>query len=365
MVSSKNLADRVVAAIQCIAITTDSEPHWEGISVRALVTGGSGFVGYHVASALRSRGHAVRALVRNEASGRRLKELGAEIVYGDLATGAGIDEGMRDCDAVFHVAAHYSLDRRDDALMYAANVDGTRRILDAVRAARDVRLVYTSSTAAVKLRSDGTPADETGGFNDPDKVYSTYKRTKVLAERLAMDAAKDGVDVVIVNPSTPVGPYDVKPTPTGRIVLDTMRGKMPAYVETGLNLVAVEDVAIGHLLAFERGIRGERYILGNQNMHFGDLVSTVAKLAGRKPPTVKLPFWFAMSVAVIDDWILSPMLRKPPRAPVVGVQLAKTPMYYDASKAVRVLGMPQTSVEEALRRAVEWFRVCANEIERS
>ncbi|WP_067620270.1 hopanoid-associated sugar epimerase [Alicyclobacillus acidiphilus] len=333
--------------------------------MRALVTGGSGFVGYHVVSVLLQKGHAVRAMVRNEQSAGRLADLGAEILYGDLADGTGLDDAVRGCDAVFHVAAHYSLDRRDDALMYAANVEGTRRIIDAVRRAGNVRLVYTSSTAAVKLRDDGRPSAETDGFNDPDRVHSTYKRTKVLAERLAMDAAKDGVDVVIVNPSTPVGPFDVKPTPTGRIVLDTMLGKMPAYVETGLNLVAVEDVALGHLLAFERGVRGERYILGNQNMHFGDLVATVARLAGRKPPTVKLPFWFAMSVAVIDDWMLSPILRRPPRAPVAGVQLAKTPMYFDAAKAVRELGMPQSPVEDALRRAVEWFRANAVEPARS
>ncbi|GLV13212.1 dihydroflavonol-4-reductase [Alicyclobacillus hesperidum] len=322
----------------------------------ALVTGGTGFVGYHVVAALRERGHQVRALVRDPERAQALIALGADICVGDLATGAGIEAAVRGSDAVFHVAAHYSLDRRDDAVMYAANVEGTRRLIDAVRRAGGPRLVYTSSTAAVKLRHDGKPATEEDGFNDPDKVYSTYKKTKVLAERLAMDAAASGMDIVIVNPSTPVGPYDVKPTPTGRIVLDTMLGRMPAYVETGLNLVAVEDVALGHLLAYERGRRGERYILGHRNMHFGDLVAMVARLSGRRAPRAKIPFWVAMSVAVVDDYMLSRLLRRAPRAPVAGVKLAREPMYFDATKAVQELGMPQSSVEDALRRAITWFR---------
>ncbi|TDY51379.1 dihydroflavonol-4-reductase [Alicyclobacillus sacchari] len=322
----------------------------------ALVTGGTGFVGYHVVAALRDQGHQVRALVRDPMRAQALLALGADVCVGDLATGAGIEAAVRGCDAVFHVAAHYSLDRRDDALMYAANVEGTRRLIEAVRHAGGPRLVYTSSTAAVKLRHDGKPATEADGFNDPDKVYSTYKKTKVLAERLAIDAAKAGMDIVIVNPSTPVGPYDVKPTPTGRIVLNTMLGRMPAYVETGLNLVAVEDVALGHLLAYARGRRGERYILGNRNMHFGDLVGTVARLAGRRPPRTKIPFWVAMSVAIVDDYLLSRLLHHTPRAPVDGVKLAREPMYFDATKAVQELGMPQSSVEDALLRAITWFR---------
>ncbi|SIS53518.1 dihydroflavonol-4-reductase [Alicyclobacillus vulcanalis] len=322
----------------------------------AFVTGGSGFVGYHVARVLVMSGHRVRALVRRPNAAPHLAALGVEMVEGDLATGQGLLDGIDGCDAVFHVAAHYSLDPRDDALMYAANVEGTRRVLEAVRLAGGPRLVYTSSTAAVKLRHDGRPATEDDGFNDPDRVVSTYKRTKVLAERLVMEAAAQGMDVVVVNPSTPVGPYDVKPTPTGRIVLDTMRGKMPGYVETGLNLVAVEDVAIGHLLAYDRGRAGERYILGNRNMHFGELVRLIAELAGVKPPRLKIPFFAAMAYAVIDERIVSPLMKRPARAPVAGVRLAREPMYFDASKAVRELGLPQSPIEDALRRAIEWFR---------
>ncbi|WP_230088053.1 hopanoid-associated sugar epimerase [Alicyclobacillus mali (ex Roth et al. 2021)] len=326
------------------------------MALLAFVTGGSGFVGYHVARVLIEHGHRVRALVRNPGRAPHLRALGAEMIQGDLATGEGLRAGIDGCDAVFHVAAHYSLDPRDDALMYAANVEGTRRVLEAVREAGGPRLVYTSSTAAVKLRHDGQPSTEADGFNDPDRVVSTYKRTKVLAERLVMQAAAEGMDVVIVNPSTPVGPYDVKPTPTGRIVLDTMLGRMPGYVETGLNLVAVEDVAIGHLLAYERGRAGERYILGNRNMHFGELVRLIAEIAGRKPPRLRIPFFAAMAYAVIDERVLAPLMKRPARAPVAGVRLAREPMYFDASKAVRELGLPQSPVEDALLRAIEWFR---------
>lgn len=323
--------------------------------MRALVTGATGFVGYHVALALCSAGHAVRALVRSPQHADRLNELGMEVVAGDLATGQGLASAVAGCDAVFHVAAHYSLDRRDSRVMHLVNVEGTKRVLDAVRRAGGPRLVYTSSTAAVGLREDGQPADESR-FVDPAAVHSVYKKTKVMAEALVLEAVRDGMDAVIVNPSTPVGPWDVKPTPTGRIVLDTMRGKMPAYVETGLNVVAVEDVALGHVLAFDKGIRGERYILGNQNLHFGQLVATVARLAGRKPPSWKIPFWFAYVVAGVDEYVVSPLFAKSPRAPVAGVKLARVPMYFTAAKAVRELGLPQTPVEEALARAVEWFQ---------
>ncbi|MCL6549185.1 MAG: NAD-dependent epimerase/dehydratase family protein, partial [Alicyclobacillus sp.] len=207
-----------------------------------------------------------------------------------------------------------------------------------------------------KLRSDGRPSTEADGFNDPDRVVSTYKRTKVLAERLVMDAAALGMDVVIVNPSTPVGPYDVKPTPTGRIVLDTMRGKMPGYVETGLNLVAVEDVALGHLLAYQRGRAGERYILGNQNLHLSEILAMVAELSGRKAPKVRIPLWVAWCAAAVDEYMLTPIRGGPPRIPLAGVSLAKHQMYLTAAKAVRDLGLAQTAVREALAQAVDWFR---------
>jgi dihydroflavonol-4-reductase len=321
--------------------------------MRAFVTGATGFIGYHVAKALRDEGHDVRALVRSPAGAGRLASLGVETVYGDLRTGQGL-ERIRGCDAVFHVAAHYSLARRDRTVMYETNVEGTRRLLAAVRLVGGPRLVYTSSTATVALREDGQPADERG-FVDPETVESDYKKTKVLAERLVLAACQEGMDIVIVNPSTPVGWGDVKPTPTGRIILDVVRGRMPGYADTGLNVIAVEDVAAGHLLAFARGRPGERYILGHENMHFRHLVATVARLAGRRPPRMRVPLWLAYSVAAIDEYVITPIVKSGPRVPLAGVKLARKPMYFSAEKAVRELGLPQTPVTAALGRAVEWF----------
>ncbi|MBX5436628.1 MAG: NAD-dependent epimerase/dehydratase family protein [Alicyclobacillaceae bacterium] len=323
--------------------------------MRALVTGGTGFIGFHVVRALLAEGHRVRVLARSQEAARRLEPLGVEVVAGDLATGAGIEAAVAGCDAVFHVAAHYSLDRRDGPLMYAVNVEGTRRMLAAVRKAGGPRMVYTSSTAAVGLRADHRPADESQ-FVDPARVKSEYKRTKILAERAVLEACRDGMDIVVVNPSTPVGWGDVKPTPTGRIVLDAMEGRMPGYVETGLNLVHVRDVAAGHLLAWHRGRSGERYILGNENLHLSEILRVVAELAGRRPPTLRIPFWVAWCAAVVDEYVLTPVRGGSPRIPLAGVRLAKQPMYFTADKAVRELGLPQTPVRQALAEAVAWFR---------
>ncbi|GGI98300.1 dihydroflavonol-4-reductase [Alicyclobacillus cellulosilyticus] len=323
--------------------------------MRALVTGGSGFIGFHVVRTLLSAGHSVRVLVRSREAARRLEPLGVEVVMGDLATGEGIGTAVAGCDAVFHVAAHYSLDRRDGPRMYAVNVEGTRRVLAAVRRAGGPRMVYTSSTATIGLRADGGPADESR-FVDPASVRSAYKRSKILAENLVLDACREGMDIVIVNPSAPVGWGDVKPTPTGRIVLDAMKGRIPGYVETGLNVVSVGDVAAGHLLAWRHGQSGERYILGHQNMHLSEILQVVAELAGRRPPKLRIPFWVAWCAAVVDEFVVTPVRGGPARIPLAGVQLAKQPMYFTAEKAVRELGLPQTPVRQALAEAVAWFR---------
>ena len=323
--------------------------------MRAFVTGGTGFIGYHVAAALLADGCEVRALARAGSDTGRLRALGADVCAGDLATGEGVESGVRGCDAVFHAAAHYSLDRREKDVMRAVNVGGTRAVLAAARAAGVRRVVYTSSTATVGLCADGQPADESA-FADPAAAQSEYKRTKILAERLALAACREGLDVVIVNPSTPVGWGDVKPTPTGRIVLDALRGRMPAYVDTGLNVAAVRDVAAGHLLAHAAGRTGERYILGGENMTLADLLGRIARIAGRRPPKFRLPFWFAQGVAVVDEYIAAPLTRTRPRVPLEGVRLARRPMYFTSGKAVRELGLPQTSVDAALAEAVDWFR---------
>ncbi|MDP9727482.1 NAD-dependent epimerase/dehydratase family protein [Alicyclobacillus sp. TC] len=323
--------------------------------MRAFVTGASGFIGYHVARLLLRDGHEVRALVRPGTSTQRLERLGMDKVYGDLTDVDSFSEAMRTCDVLFHVAAHYSLYRRDRDKMMAVNVEATRRLLEATRKTKIERIVYTSSTATVGLMEDGRAADETL-FANPREVKSDYKRSKILAEELVLDACREGMDIVIVNPSTPVGPGDIKPTPTGRIVLDTMTGKMPAYVETGLNLVAVEDVAEGHLLAWKRGKTGERYILGNENLTFGDLVGRIARIAGCAAPRLRIPLWVAWTAAVMDEFVLSALSGHTPRVPLAGVQLARRPMYFTAQKAVRELGLPQTSIDIALKNAVEWFR---------
>lgn len=321
--------------------------------MRAFVTGATGFIGYHVACALQEEGWEVSALARETANTDRLRRRGILIVRGDLLSGDGLAQGMKGCDAVFHVAAHYSLDRRESRLMHEVNVEGTRRILAAARAGDVPRVVFTSSTATVALRADG-PADESG-FADPDRVPAGYKRSKILAEQEALRAFRGGQDIVVVNPSTPVGAGDVKPTPTGRIILDTIKGRMPAYVDTGLNVVSVRDVAAGHLLACRLGKSGERYILGAHNLAFADLVGQVARLAGRRAPSIRIPYQAALAAAAVDEWLVSPLLRRPARIPLAGVRLSRHPMYFTAQKAVRELGLPQTPVSVALEEAVEWF----------
>jgi dihydroflavonol-4-reductase len=323
--------------------------------VRVVVTGGSGFVGWHVVRSALRRGAEVRALVRSQAAANRLRGLGAVPVYGDILTGAGLDSAFAGAEAVFHVAAHYSLDRRDARLIYRTNVDGTRNVLRAAQRARIERLVYTSSTATVALDPTGQPADESG-FADPDATGVDYKRSKILAERLVLAAAREGFDAVVVNPSTPVGWGDIKPTPTGRLVRDALFGRMPAYVATGLNFVAVTDVAEGHWLALERGRRGERYILGHENLTLAEFLERVARVAGRRPPRARLPWWVAWTLALIDEGLLTPLSGRPPRVPLAGVELARRPHYFTAAKAVRELGFPQTSLDQAIAEALAWFR---------
>lgn len=323
--------------------------------MRAFVTGASGFIGYHVARVLKADGHHVRALVRSPLAAQRLQDLGVEVVMGDLVTGDGVDQAMLGCEAVFHVAAHYSLNRQDKDLMYVVNVKGTERVLAAARKQGIRRVVYTSSTATIGLTNNAIPADESR-FVEPDEVKSDYKRTKVLAERIVLEACHKGMDIVIVNPSTPVGCGDVKPTPTGKIVLDTLMGRMPGYVRTGLNIVSVEDVAIGHLLAYYRGQQGDRYILGNENIEFGDLLARIASVAGRSAPRLRIPFWVAWSAAMVDEFVISPLKKTPPHVPLAGVQLAKRPMYFTAEKAIRELQLPQTPIDLALRQSVKWFQ---------
>ena len=316
----------------------------------AFVTGASGFVGANLVRALLERGWRVRALVRGDA--RSLDGLDVERVHGDLFAPA-LSDAMRGCDALFHVAATYSLWRRDRDAVMRANVDGTRSVLAAARAASVPRTVHTSSVAALGARDDGVAADETYQ-SPPGRLIGAYKRSKYLAELEVRRAVEGGQDVVIVNPTTPVGPWDAKPTPTGEIVVRFLTGRMPAYVDTGLNVVDVRDVAAGHVLAYERGVAGERYILGNENLTLRALLDRLASITGRPAPRLRLPRLIPLAYAALGEFVLAPAGVRPDVA-LDSVRMAKQRMFYTAEKAVRELGLPQSSVSDALADAVTWF----------
>jgi dihydroflavonol-4-reductase len=322
--------------------------------VTTLVTGATGFVGSAVLRHLIRRGDAVRALVRPEADRQNLAGLPVELVPGDLRDPASLARAVRGCQAVFHVAACYALWLPDPRTMYLINVEGTRNLLRAAEAAGVGRVVYTSTVGVLGLPPDGRPGTEETPATLADMV-GDYKRSKFLAEAEARAAAARGAPVVIVNPSTPVGPRDLKPTPTGQLIVDFLNGRMPAYVDTGLNLVDVEDVAAGHLLAAERGRVGERYILGHRNMTLGEILACLGRIAGRRPPRLRLPHAAVLPLAYASE-ALARLTGRPPRIPLAGARMARRRMFFDPAKAVRELDLPQRPVEEALRAAVAWFR---------
>jgi dihydroflavonol-4-reductase len=316
-----------------------------------LVTGASGFVGWHIARLLSDRGHKVRALVRPAS---KIRELDAETVTGDLRDPASLERAVAGCGIVFHVAADYRLWARNPDELYRSNVDGTRNLLEAARKAGVDRVVYTSTVGCIGMPK-GEPGDETTAVT-LDDMTGAYKRSKFLAERVALEFAAAGFPVVIVNPTAPIGDHDFKPTPTGKIILDFLQGDMPAYIETGLNLVDVRDVAAGELLACERGRPGERYILGCQNMTLGEILERLARITGRRAPKVKLPYAVAWVAGVTTTgWAI--MTGKPPRAPLDGVRMARKKMFVSTEKAKRDLGYNPAPVDAALERAVDWFQV--------
>jgi dihydroflavonol-4-reductase len=321
--------------------------------MRVFITGATGFVGWHLMEALLAQGHEVRCLVRASSRGL-LDGRPVEIVPGDLTDAASVRRGVQDTEVVYHCAADYRLYVPDPAPMYAANVEGTETVLRAAHEAGVRRVVYTSTVGALGLNGDGSPADERAPVSLEDMI-GHYKRSKFLAERAALQWAARGLPVVIVNPSAPVGDRDIKPTATGRMILDFLRGNIPAYVDTGLNLVDVRDVAAGHLLAAERGRIGEKYILGHRNMTLREILETLGAIAGRPAPRMRIPHWLPLAVAAVDTG-LARLRRSQPRFELDAVRLARKKMFFDAGKAVRELGLPQTPVEEPLRRAVEWFR---------
>jgi dihydroflavonol-4-reductase len=328
----------------------------------ALVTGGTGFVGSRVVRKLLAHGETVRCLARSTSPRGNLDGLPVEIVSGDLQDTASLERAVRGCDTVFHVAADYRLWSRDPGQLYRNNVDGTRNLLNAAAEAGCRRIVYCSSVGALGIPKGGGSGTETTPVVLEDMI-GHYKRSKFLAEREADAAAERGVPVVIVNPSTPVGPNDVKPTETGKIITRFLNDQMPAYLDTGLNLVDVDDVAEGHLLAAERGKVGEKYILGNRNMTLQEILECLAELTGKPAPKTQLPFGLVLGIARINELVMGGLLRREPGIPVEGVLMARKRMFFAADKAVKELGLPQTPVEEALERSIRWF--CEHEYART
>jgi dihydroflavonol-4-reductase len=331
-----------------------------------LVTGATGFVGNHVARQLVTAGHSVRVLVRRSSNLQALEGLPAERVEGDLRDFASLERALRGAQYLFHVAADYRLWAKNPDEIYQSNVEGTRRLFELAAQAGVKRIVYTSTVATIVApghvtghRTGNRAGHETELPDESseatvDQMIGNYKRSKFLAEVEAIKAAAAGVPVVIVNPTTPVGPGDWKPTPTGRIIVDFLNGKMPAYVDTGLNLAPVEDVAAGHLLAAEKGRVGERYLLGARNMTLKQILETLAKITGRPAPRVRLPHAVALAAGYADEW-WSRLTGREPQIPVEGVKMSRHRMFVQSDKAERELGYRPGSVEAALERAVNWY----------
>jgi dihydroflavonol-4-reductase len=322
----------------------------------AFVTGATGFLGSHLARVLAEQGADLRLLVRSTSNLKNLEGLKAETATGDLRDSASLEKAMAGCDVVFHAAADYRLWVRDPVEMYRSNVEGTRAILEAARKHAVRCVVYTSSVATVGFTGNGRPADEDDPVSLADMI-GHYKRSKFMAEQVALEAGRSGMRVVTVNPTTPVGEQDVKPTPTGRIVVDFLKRKFPAYVETGLNLVDVRECARGHVAALEKGKSGERYILGGEDMTLKQILDKLGAIAGLASPKLKLPYFVAYAAGAVDQTVSGLLLGREPRATVEAVRMGKKKMWASSAKAERELGWKITSPDGALRRAVEWFRV--------
>jgi len=323
--------------------------------MKTLVTGSTGFLGSSVLRELINDGREVKALIRKGTSKKNITGLDVEIAYGDLRDIESIRSALNGCDILYHVAAYYSLWDRNKQLSHEINVKGTRNILRAAKEKDLKKIVYTSTVGCIGLNEDTTPATENTFFNK-NTLSNDYKKSKYQAEQVALEFARGGLPVVIVNPSTPVGPRDIKPTPTGKIILDFMNREMPAYIDTGLNLIDVKDCARGHILAELKGIPGDRYILGNQNMTLLEILITLEKITGLKAPRIKMPFWVALSAGWACEMVANHLTGKPPSIPLAGVKMAKYFMYFDSSKAVNKLGLAQNPVENALRKSVDWFK---------
>ena len=323
--------------------------------MKAFVTGATGFVGSHVARALADQGAELRLLVRPSSRTDNITDLRAEVAMGDLREPDSLRQTMTGCEFVFHVAADYRLWVRDPKEMYQANVEGTRAVIQAAQESGVRRVIYCSSVATMGFTRKGDVVDESSPVSIADMI-GHYKKSKFMAEQVALEAGRNGVNVVVVNPTTPIGENDIKPTPTGRIVVDFLQRKFPAYVDTGLNLADVKEVARGHLLAMEKAVPGERYILGGENLTLKQILDKLAALTGLPSPTMKVPHAVAMGFAAFDQFFTGVIRRKEPRATIEAVKMGRKKMFASSAKAERELGYKIVPVEDALRRAVEWFR---------
>src|SRR5437763_4639595 len=323
--------------------------------MKAFVTGATGFVGSHVAELLQQQGAELRLLVRPGTRTDNIDLLRADRVAGQLGDFTSLGRGMAGCDVVFHVAADYRLWVRNPDEMYRVNVDGTLAVMDAARQAGVKRIVYTSSVATMGFLSDGTVADENTTVDLSDMI-GHYKRSKFMAEQAALSAGRAGAPVVIVNPTTPIGERDIKPTPTGRIIVDFLKRKFPAYVDTGLNLADVKEVARGHLLAMEKARPGQSYILGGENLTLKQILDKLSALTGLPAPTMRVPHAVAMGFAIFDQFFTGTILGKEPRATIDAVKMGRKKMFASSAKAERELGYKVLPVENALRRAIGWFQ---------
>lgn len=322
--------------------------------MKVLVTGATGFIGGNLVRELVKQGYQVRALVRKGSSLRALDGASVDVVRGDLLDIDSLHKSLDGCQGLFHVAAMYTFWARDPKLIYETNVKGTENILKAARSLGIKRIVYTSSESCVGI-DPGAPGNENMQAHI-EHIPSDYKKSKFMAENLVSRACQEGLPVVIVNPTTPIGPYDVKPTPTGKIVADYLNGKMFACVNTGLNVIDVGDVAKGHILALEKGRVGERYLLGNKNLTLREIMQILEKLTGIKAPRFNIPIWIALGAGYCDEFIEGRLIGRNPRIPVGAVKASRKIRHFDCSKAVRELGLPQTPVELSFEKAIGWFR---------
>jgi dihydroflavonol-4-reductase len=322
--------------------------------MKVLVTGATGFIGGNVARELVKQGYQVRALVRKSSNLSVLNNSGVELAHGDLLDPDSLNQSLEGCQGLFHVAAMYTFWSPDPRLIYDTNVKGTENILMAARARNIKKIVYTSSESCVGI-DPGSPGNENMHAH-LEHIPSDYKKSKFLAENLVAQACTEGIPVVIVNPTTPIGPFDVKPTPTGKIVVDYLNGKMFACVNTGLNVIDVNDVAKGHILALEKGRVGQRYLLGNRNLTLRDILQILEKQTGIRAPRFNIPIWFAQGAGYVDQFVEGKLMGRYPRIPVDAVKASRKFRHFDCSKAIKELGLPQTPVESAFESAVKWFR---------